>query len=235
MESYCIAINSVSKQNHPNNDEWMRLSWPQVSSSSPRTSVMVTRHKSTGDLTNCLFHEPTAKVLIPCFARLVLQELTMNCCESSIFDGPPQEYWNSGGNPSIFDMIQFLHRFHRKGLTTHCIVAVTAYLARIKESVKLSYRNWRRLLLVAFIIAEKSIVDARIWNEDYHGIVDIDLKELLKLEKGFLKVIQFHLTLSMSDYAKFYFALVSLQGRSDNTQKLKKTHKRNSSPILRKL
>jgi len=160
-------------------------------------------------LPSCLFDAPAAHIILPCLAKFIQQELLRNPHGESAFEKPGATPYDAEA-PSIFEILSFLKKFHRIGKLTQCLIVGMAYLDRIKEKVKLHPLNWHRLLLVIFIVAEKSLVDEEIWNEDYLGIVDeILTDEINQLERQFLIEIQYQLALKTSDYGKYYFTLMN--------------------------
>jgi len=93
-------------------------------------------------------------------------------------------------------------------------VTTVAYVDQLHQvsGIKLNQTNWRKLCFISILEADKVLRDKLVWNEDYKDLIsDIDLFELRKMERAFLKYIEFNLTLSQSHYARYYFDLLSLR------------------------
>jgi len=186
-----------------------------------RTPIVHRRRKSFGTTpleTNTpsaptMFQSPAKDVFIPCLARYLAYEISSNEYSPSVFDKPTDEVPvnTTACVPTVKKLLRFLNRFIEKDVATQCMVVGMIYLGRIRNKVTLNGLNWQRLILIAFIIAEKNIVDAEIWNEDYAGILDIDLAEILRIEKLFLKEIHYNLSLTTSEYGVYCFSLLSLK------------------------
>lgn len=93
-----------------------------------------------------------------------------------------------------------------------------AYIDKIGSSrkTKLCPANWRRVLLSALLLSEKVYEDQAVWNIDYaKSFPEISVDDLRQLEREFLIKIQFELTLKPSEYAKYYFELVSRRDKNE--------------------
>jgi len=186
-----------------------------------RTPIVHRRRKSFGTTqlpttgtpsAPTMFQSPAKEVFLPCLARYLAYEISSNVYSPSVFDKPTDEVpVNTTNVPTVKKLLRFLNRFIEKDVATQCMVVGMIYLGRIRNKVTLNGLNWQRLILIAFIIAEKSIVDAEIWNEDYTGILDIDLSEILRIEKLFLKEIHYNLSITTSEYGVYCFSLLSLK------------------------
>eukprot|EP01123_Difflugia_compressa_P000980 TRINITY_DN1110_c0_g1_i1.p1 TRINITY_DN1110_c0_g1~~TRINITY_DN1110_c0_g1_i1.p1 ORF type:complete len:223 (+),score=46.98 TRINITY_DN1110_c0_g1_i1:277-945(+) len=126
---------------------------------------------------------------------------------------------DSPGCPSYETVHNFFTKiFTSKNLSAECAVTAAAYVDRLDyvSNIKLNHFNWRRVCFICILEADKVLRDKLVWNEDYKDLLPaIDLFELRKLERNFLKYIQFNLTLTQSDYARYYFDLLSLRDSSD--------------------
>jgi len=77
--------------------------------------------------------------------------------------------------------------------------------------------NWRHIFMSAFFLAIKVWEDKCIWNIDFIEIFPfLSLTEVNHLEKQLLILLQFNVTLSASEYAKFYFELREYSNHRDN-------------------
>jgi len=71
--------------------------------------------------------------------------------------------------------------------------------------------NWRRVVLGAIILASKIWEEMAVWNVDYQKVFPlVRTSDLAMLEKEYLTVLQFTVTLKASVYAKYYYELRSL-------------------------
>ena len=102
------------------------------------------------------------------------------------------------------------------------LMALT-YIERLltKVGILMNHWNWRRILLITLIVASKIWDDDSLENVHFPKVMhDISLKEVNALEKIFLDLISFELTIKGSDYAKYYFVLRTLACDNKNTSDL---------------
>jgi len=89
---------------------------------------------------------------------------------------------------------------------------IYVYIDRMEEisGMKLQHKNWRRILLGALVIASKVWEDECVWIEDFKGVFPtLSIEDLSQLERNFLNVLEFRLSIKPSEYAKYYFMLRS--------------------------
>jgi hypothetical protein len=87
------------------------------------------------------------------------------------------------------------------------------YLERLmmRTGVLMNSTNWRRLILVSFIVASKIWDDDSLENEHFpKAMKDVTIKEINAFEKAFLDLIGYDLAVSGPEYAKYYFLMKSL-------------------------
>jgi len=88
------------------------------------------------------------------------------------------------------------------------------------SNVKLHRTNWRRICFISVLEADKVLRDKLVWNEDYKDIIpEIDLELLRRVERSFLKYIEFSLNLTPSEYASYLFDLLSLRSQDMESEK----------------
>jgi Cyclin, N-terminal domain len=101
-------------------------------------------------------------------------------------------------------------------LSHECGILTLAYIERIMENstVRLRANNWRRITLSAIILASKVWEDQAVWNVDFlNAFPCLTVKDLGQLEKKYLSLLSFNVSLSGSQYARYYFDLRELSDK----------------------
>ena len=84
-----------------------------------------------------------------------------------------------------------------------------------KSGLLINHANWRRVTLVALVIASKIWDDDSLENVHFPKVMpDVTLKEVNTLEQVFLEIIDYELHIKGSDYAKYYFVLKTFAERN---------------------
>jgi len=175
-------------------------------------------------------HYADTSVMVKCMSRAVFYEILRNntCSCRDIFCERLQPldpyYYDLDVNPSLKQIEGLLKKiFDKQSLAAECAVMAIAYIDKIKrQNIHLCSHNWRRVLLGALLISEKVWEDQIVWNVDYtKSFPELEVEDLLKLERQFLIKIQFELTLKPSEYARYYFGLVSLRESTEDNYPLK--------------
>jgi len=162
------------------------------------------------------------KVILKCLSRAVWYEIKSNeRDQGTMVDVFNDESYTTLPPMSIIENF-FTQIFRCKDLSTECAVTAGAYIDKLKtiSGIKLTPSNWRRICFIAVLEADKVLRDKLVWNEDYKDIhlgIDIDL--LRKLERAFLKYIEFSLTLTQADYTMFLLELLSLREKQEPEKK----------------
>merc|ERR1719421_1443738 len=101
-------------------------------------------------------------------------------------------------------------------------VIAMVLLTRLATStdVTLNDRNWDKLLLCAFLLAQKLWDDTPLANVDFPLLwqqinnieADFDLRAVNRMEKLFLTKLHFDIHVDRKTYTQFYFELYSLTG-----------------------
>jgi len=110
--------------------------------------------------------------------------------------------------------------FNTKSLSIECAVTIMAYVDKLRKIslIKLNRTNWKRICFISILEADKVLRDKLVWNEDYKDLIPgIDLNLMKKLERAFLKYIEFSLTLTQSDYVIYLLELLSLRQKEQTT------------------
>jgi hypothetical protein len=155
-------------------------------------------------------------VMMQCISRAVWYELKANEDEIGIVVDAFTEGYNCDV-PSMCYIADFFTRiFKKKNLSMECAVTAAAYVDKLKKisNVKLHRTNWKRICFISVLEADKVLRDKLVWNEDYKDIIpEIDLELLRRVERAFLKYIEFSLNLTQSEYASYLFDLLSLRSQ----------------------
>ena len=94
-----------------------------------------------------------------------------------------------------------------------CCIISLIYITRLIAftEIPLQPTNWRPLVLCSLFVAQKVWYDRYLSNADFAFIYPFFMTEQLnRLEKKFLELIQYNVTVKSSLYAKYYFELRAL-------------------------
>jgi hypothetical protein len=172
-------------------------------------------------------NSPDSREIVQCMA--VSLHWTMRSYDDKIHESKKypvvKEIWNEQFHPidGTFDLLtvpgtkmiqDFLQRiFTTSDLSAECGVMAMCYVDRLLtlSGMYLLPCNWRRLVLGAIILASKIWEEMAVWNVDYQKVFPlVQTSDLALLEKEYLTVLQFTVTLKASVYAKYYYELRSL-------------------------
>jgi len=184
----------------------------------PPKSAPGGRRKSSSISTVPCVEGPTVSVtvMMQCLSRAVWYEIRAN-----EFDfGAHVEVFceeNHSFIPSMKTIENFFTCiFNTKCLSIETAVTAVAYVDKLRKisTIKLNRINWKRICFICVLEADKVLRDKLVWNEDYKDIIPgIDLNLLRKLERAFLKYIEFTLTLTQAEYAAYLLDLLSLRNK----------------------
>jgi hypothetical protein len=110
----------------------------------------------------------------------------------------------SGFIEALYDLAQF---------SPECCVICLIYINRIiaLTEMPLLPTNWRPLVLISLMIAQKMWDDKYLSNSDFSYIYPFfDTKQVNSLEMKFLELIQYNTHIKFSIYTKYYLELKSL-------------------------
>lgn len=105
---------------------------------------------------------------------------------------------------ALYDLAQF---------SPECCVICLIYINRIiaLTEMPLLPTNWRPLVLISLMIAQKMWDDKFLSNQDFSYIYPFfDIAQVNKLEMKFLELIQYFTHIKFSIYTKYYLELKSL-------------------------
>ena len=112
--------------------------------------------------------------------------------------------------------------FSKLHLSAECSVVSLIYIERLmeKSGVELLADNWRPILLCGLLLASKVWQDVNPWNIEFANVLsDFSLDSINRLERTFLKHLQYSLNISGKVYARYYFALRSLAEKRNFRQR----------------
>lgn len=144
--------------------------------------------------------------------------------------------------PSVKIIYQFLKQVFEVGqFNPECCVISLVYINRLigVTGVPLTQSNWKPVSISALVLAQKVWDDTPLINADFSILYPaLTVKEINHLERRFLELLEFKLSVSPSLYAQYYFELRSIC--EENAQNLMASNKANfpsmpSAAALRKL
>lgn len=108
--------------------------------------------------------------------------------------------------------------------SSECLVISLLYIERLRSitGLHLLMSNWQPILLAAMIVAQKVWDDKSLLNVDFSVICSAySLKDINRLEKQFLELVQYNVSISASLYASYYFELRTLCEKQERDWSLK--------------
>lgn len=179
------------------------------------------KHNSTSSLyINSTISQPDNEELLRCMATAILYHI-----EKGV-QSPHKTYYDIFSEdkfpitkakvdtkkmPDVESIYKFLSMiFKAERLDSECAIMCLAYIERIITLTGLTMdpSNWRRIVLSALILASKVWEDQSVWNVDFLPVFDnLTAQDLNKLERQFLALLQYNVSLTASLYAKYYFEL----------------------------
>ena len=122
--------------------------------------------------------------------------------------------------PSVDDIFEFMRALYDCArFSPECCIICLVYINRMIAftGVPLSPTNWRPIILCAFLIGQKVWDDRYLSNADFAYIYPFfTTEEINRLEKRFLELINYSVTVKAALYAKYYFELRGLYNESNN-------------------
>jgi hypothetical protein len=124
--------------------------------------------------------------------------------------------------PDISQVHQMLiDLFLKAQLSAECSIVCLIYVERLMETanVPLLKTTWKPVVMAAMLLASKVWQDLSSWNIEFSQIYpQYNISSINSLEKIFCQEIEWNLYISPSSYAKYYFALRSLNERNNFRQ-----------------
>merc|ERR1711981_79926 len=118
--------------------------------------------------------------------------------------------------PSNLEVGSFLTKiFKQQKLAHECLIMSLVYIDRVlsnpKANLQLNPQNWRRILLASLVIASKVWEDLAVWNVDFVDVFpELTFSDLNEMERNFLGLLEFDVTVIATTYASYYFNLREL-------------------------
>lgn len=116
------------------------------------------------------------------------------------------------GHMQIF-MLYILKQLH---MNSQCCVICLVYLERLITDalVVLHPINWRRFVVIGLLMASKIWDDHSVHNSSIikNAFPFFTVKDINDMEREFLTLLDFNLTISPKEYLEYYFSLRSLGG-----------------------
>lgn len=132
---------------------------------------------------------------------------------------------DSGTRPSedaIFHTIKTIYSIAE--FSPECLVMSLLFVERLRTitSIPLLMSNWQPILLASMVIAQKVWDDQSLLNIDFSVICKAyTLQEINHLEKKFLELIEYNVSINSSLYASYYFELRTLCEKAERDFTLK--------------
>lgn len=122
--------------------------------------------------------------------------------------------------PSVDDIFEFMRAIYDCAqFSPECCIICLVYINRLIAftGMPLGPTNWRPIILCSFLIGQKVWDDRYLSNADFAYIYPFFLtEEINRLEKRFLELINYSVTVKAALYAKYYFELRGLYNESNN-------------------
>lgn len=102
-------------------------------------------------------------------------------------------------------------------------VICLAYVERLilRTGLRINECNWKRLLYTCLILASKIWDDDSFENDDFARAFTLyPLKEIALMESTYLQLIDFAVTITSADYARYYFILRTFTSEKERSYQL---------------
>ncbi len=116
--------------------------------------------------------------------------------------------------PEVKNIYEFMKALYECAqYSPECCIICLVYINRLIAftGMPLEPTNWRPLILCSLLVAQKVWDDKYLSNADFAYIYPFfKIEEINQLEQKFLELIQYHVTVKSTLYAKYYFELRAL-------------------------
>lgn len=128
---------------------------------------------------------------------------------------PPPRAYPVPDMEAVFEFVENI--WHKARLTPQSLVICLVYVDRVEaraDGVMLHARSWRPVVFAALLLASKVWHDVSYWNSDFSTICPMfNLRNINRMERAFLQLLQYDTIISASQYASYYFALRAAHAR----------------------
>lgn len=113
--------------------------------------------------------------------------------------------------PTVPVLASFMRRvFELAHLNPECCIISLIYTERLLEFHRLTLdaRNWMPIVMVSLLLASKVWDDLSSWNVEFCEVYPMfGLRTVNRLERHFLDALDWNVSISGAQYARYYFAL----------------------------
>lgn len=118
---------------------------------------------------------------------------------------------STGNHPNEISIYNFMKNvLIRSRMEKEVSVICLVYIEKLveKTGLKIEANNWKRVLLIAMILASKVWDDESFENKHFASVLtQFPIKEINEMESAFLTMIDFEVFVTQKDYAQAYFTL----------------------------
>lgn len=122
--------------------------------------------------------------------------------------------------PTPDDIFEFMRALYECAqFSPECCIICLVYINRLIAftGMPLSPTNWRPIILCSYLVGQKVWDDRYLSNADFAYIYPFfSTEEINRLEKKFLELINYSVTVKAALYAKYYFELRGLYNETNN-------------------
>lgn len=125
---------------------------------------------------------------------------------------PPKPVPKAYPVPHASEIAVFLENIRQRArLTPQALVITLIYVDRMEarsKGVLLHARSWRPVVFASILLASKVWHDISYWNSDFSSICPMfTVRNINKMERAMLTLLQYNTMVSPSQYASYYFSL----------------------------
>jgi hypothetical protein len=121
--------------------------------------------------------------------------------------------------PSPEDILLFIGTaFKAEDVAPESAVMMRVYIERLQEQgLEMYPYNWRRVVLSTLILGSKVWEDFEVWNADFQSVLPkATSRDLARLEKIVLALLEYKVSVSASQYAHCYFEMRAFAQAGDS-------------------
>jgi len=135
--------------------------------------------------------------------------------------------------PDVQTVVTFIENiWHKARLTPQSLVICLVYVDRLEarsEGVLLHARSWRPIIFASLLLASKVWHDISYWNSDFSSICPMfNLRNVNRMERAYLQLLQYNTIISSSQYAQYYFSLRHAAKQAASGRGVDREHSNNS-------